>query len=214
MEKQVGTLAKLACALNRRDEEPNIALAEQIAKTANAKAVKELVDNLHNKNRDIQNDCIKVLYETGERKPALIAPYTNNFLELLQSKNNRLQWGGMTALSAIVNEDAKKIYKALPRIVDAADSGSVITRDQAVSILLKLCTHKQFADDCFQLFLLQLASSPTNQLPMYAENALGIINAKNGAALVKALTARLPEIEKESKRKRVEKVIQKVKKML
>ena len=35
-------------------------------------------------------DCMKVLYKLGTRKPELIAPYTDVFIDLLASKNNRL----------------------------------------------------------------------------------------------------------------------------
>jgi len=59
-------LNKLASAFGRRDETPNIDLAKQIAAKKNTSAIAELVDNLSNKNKDIQNDCIKVLYEIGE----------------------------------------------------------------------------------------------------------------------------------------------------
>jgi hypothetical protein len=42
---------------------------------------------------------------------------------------------------------------------------------------------------------------------MYAEQAVPVITTKRKAAFIKTLTARLDDIEKESKRKRVEKVI-------
>jgi hypothetical protein len=45
---------------------------------------------------------------------------------------------------------------------------------------------------------------------MYAENAIPVITEKNNLLLIKTLTSRLDEIEMESKRKRVEKVIKKV----
>ena len=83
-------LNKLASALDRRDELPNEELAKQIADKNDNEAVKELVANLSNKRKDIQNDCIKVLYEIGERKPALIAAYAKEFIDLLASRNNRL----------------------------------------------------------------------------------------------------------------------------
>ena len=82
---------KLASSLNRRDEGRNQELAQQIAGRNNKKAVKELVDNLNNKSKDIQNDCIKVLYEIGECDPALIADCAKEFVALLSRKNNRLQ---------------------------------------------------------------------------------------------------------------------------
>src|SRR5262245_48832374 len=127
-------LDKLASALNRRDEVPNQHLAKQIAERKDKKAVKELIDNLSNKNKDIQNDCIKVIYEIGERKPELIADYAKELIALLDSKNNRLQWGAMTAINTIVSENPKAIYSAITKIVAVADKGSVITKDYAVNI--------------------------------------------------------------------------------
>ena len=210
MENKISVIGKLASSLDRRDEVPNQELAKEIVLTKDKKAVKELVDNLSNK-KAIQNDCIKVLYEIGEQEPKLIADYVNEFVEQLDSKNNRLQWGAMTALGTITNERPKEIYAVLTTIVSAADRGSVITKDHAVNILIKLCTIETYSDNTFALLIEQLLKSPTNQLPMYAEKALPVVNNKNKDLFVKTLTSRLDDIEKETKRKRVEKVIKKLK---
>ncbi len=200
---------KLATSLHRRDEVPNQELAKEIANKNDQKAVKELVDHLSNKSRDIQNDCIKVLYEIGERKPSLIAPYTKELISLLDNKNNRLQWGAMTALHTVTLENPKMIYSALSKIIAAADSGSVITRDYGVNILITLCSVKQYADAAFTLLIEQLSNCPANQLPMYAEKAIPVIHDKNKMKFIKTLSSRLEDIEKDTKRKRVEKVIRK-----
>lgn len=203
-------LPYLATSLGKRDEVPNIELAKRIADKKDKIAVKELIENLSNKSKDIQHDCIKVLYETGERNPSLIIPYFNIFLALLTHKNNRLQWGAMIALSSITGEIPDKIYESLPIIVDAADKGSVITRDYFVNILLQFCAIKKYAADAFSLLNEQLLAAPTNQLPMYAEKTLPYINEKNRKQFVNTLTSRLNDIEKDTKRKRVEKVIKKL----
>ncbi|HXD30556.1 MAG TPA: hypothetical protein VN643_05550 [Pyrinomonadaceae bacterium] len=203
---------KLACSLGRRDEVPNQELAQQILKSKNTKAVKELVDNLANKDKNIQSDCIKVLYEIGEHQPDLIADYDNEFLALLESKNNRLVWGAMTAIDCIASIKPERIHKRLATILMVADNGSVITRDHAIGILIKLAAHKKYADDALALLLDQFRSAATNQLPMYAENSFRIIPEKAKKDFVKVLSARLTDIEKESKRKRVEKVISKLSK--
>ncbi len=205
-------LNKLATALNRRDEIPNEELAKQIADTGDKKAVKELVDNLNNKNKDIQSDCIKVIYEIGTLKPKLISGFASELIALLENKNNRLQWGAMTALNTITNESPEIIYSALGKIIAVADKGSVITNDHCVGILIKLCAVKEYSEDAFSLLNERLKICPTNQLPMYAENALPVINDKNKAAFIKTLTSRLGEIEKDTKRIRVEKVIRKLNK--
>jgi hypothetical protein len=201
---------KLATSLGRRDEVPNQELAKYITDQGDNNAVKELVENLNNKDKNIQSDCIKVLYEIGELQPALIAEYSEEFVALLDNKNNRLVWGAMTALDTITREKPKLIYSAIARIMDIADKGSVITKDHGVSILIKLCSFEQYADSAFRLLVDQLKSCPTNQLPMYAENAMPIINDKNKTIFVEVLNSRLGDIEKDTKQRRVEKVIKKI----
>lgn len=203
-------LTQLASALNRRDEGPNQELAKKVATANDKKAVHELVENLNNKNKDIQSDCIKVLYEIGTLKPVLLAPFADELIVLLESKNNRLQWGAMTALHSITAENPKAIYNALAKIIAVADKGSVITNDHCVGILIKLYTVKTYASDAFALLIERLRISPTNQLPMYAEQILPFIEPQHKELFSKTLTARLGEIEKDTKRKRVEKVISKL----
>ncbi|MNY40032.1 hypothetical protein D3C86_1747480 [compost metagenome] len=118
----------------------------------------------------------------------------------------------MTALSSITLHDPAAIVEQLVKIIDAADNGSVITKDQAVAILIKLGSMDKYAEDAFSLLVEQLKSCPTNQLPMYAENAKPIVNEQNKEFFINTLSSRLNEIEKESKRKRVEKVIKQVSK--
>ena len=122
-------LNKLASALIRRDEVPNQALAHEIVRTSDPDAIGTLVENLWNKNKNIQSDCIKVLYEIGARKPDLIARYHQEFGKLIESQNNRLVWGAMTALDAIAFQEPKAVRGLLPRILTVAERGSVITRD-------------------------------------------------------------------------------------
>ena len=202
-------LNKLASSLGRRDEIPNQELAKQIVKEKDRKAVKELVENLSGKSKSIQSDCIKVLYEIGELKPELIAPYCAEFAGILESKNNRLAWGAMTALDAIALHNSEDIYKLLPRIVAAADNGSVITRDHAVGILSKLGTIKSYSSDCFPLLMEQLIKCPVNQLPMYVEKSAAVINDRNKKEFIKTVSSRVRDLKKDSQRKRIDKVLKK-----
>ncbi len=208
---KINVVENLASSLDRRDEEPNIELAEIIAKTKNKEAVQSLIELLNDK-KTIQNDAIKVIYEIGERNPSLIAPHLERILGLLTTKNNRLQWGLMTAINSVVSECGDKIHQALPIILDTAENGSVITRDGAVHILINLSAvnPKKYHNDCMTLLLEQLLQCPTNQLPMYAERILPIVQEVDKQALIESLKNRLDDIEKESKRKRVEKVIKKL----
>ncbi|HTB31736.1 MAG TPA: hypothetical protein VK808_06905 [Bacteroidia bacterium] len=205
-------LNKLASSIGRRDTEPNKDLAQQIVAKNDKAAIKELVANLNNENKNLQSDCVKTLYEIGERKPELIADYDKEFLELLSNKNNRLVWGAMTALDCIASINPKGIYKNLALILKISDTGSVITKDHAIGILTKLASVKEYNDTALALLLDQLQTAATNQLPMYAENAIPVIGDKYKSGFIKVLSSRLDDIEKETKRVRVEKVIKKLSK--
>ncbi len=115
----------------------------------------------------------------------------------------------MTALNTIAPDRPEVIYKALPKIIESANNGSVITKDYCVNILISLCSIKEYSVKAFPLLIEQLLNSLTNQLPMYAEKSIPIINEKNKALFVKTLSSRLNDIKKDTKRKRVEKVIKK-----
>ena len=203
-------ISQLASSLGQRGEQPNITLAQHIIEGNDHESVKTLVKNLNNKTRAIQNDCIKVLYEIGLQKPELIANYIDNFLELLNSKNNRLQWGGMTALNYISKIKSDEIFSHLPLILEAAEKGSTITRDQAVNILINLTP--SYESEAIPLLFEIISTCPTNQLPMYAERSIPIIPTKNKVDFIQLLMSRMDDVDKESKRKRIEKIIKRLSK--
>ncbi len=206
----MSVLEKLATSLSRRDEAPNQELAREIAATGNTAAVTELVQLLKGKDKNLQNDAIKTLYETSFINPELIAEHWPVFIEMLKGKNNRLIWGSMIALSEITNVKPDDIFVNLPVILQAADAGSVITRDGAVAILTKLAGNEQYSKTAFPLLMEQMQQCPPNQFPMYAENAMTVISVKNKPGFVGLLKERLPDLPKESQKKRVEKVLKKL----
>jgi hypothetical protein len=206
----MNVIDKLASSLGRRDEVPNQELAALIIERNDASAVKELVHILNEGSKAQQADAIKTLYEIGNEKPEMISNYVKEFIALLDSKNNRLQWGAMMALDTITSIESKAIYAALPKILDIAKQGSVITRDHAVGILAKLSVVKAYADDVFPLLLDEIRTAPLNQFPSYVESAMGVAKGKDKLLLLKAINARLPEVEKESQRKRLMKVVKKL----
>jgi hypothetical protein len=109
----------------------------------------------------------------------------------------------MTALDYIASINPARIHKHLGKIMMASDKGSVITKDHAIGILIKLAGEKKFAKDAVALLLDQFRACATNQLPMYAENSLKAIPDGSKEKFINVLTARLADLEKESQRKRV-----------
>jgi hypothetical protein len=206
----MSVLNQIAHALGRRDEKPNQALAVLLAKKKDKKGIKEIVDNLKNKDKNIQSDCIKVLDELGQIDPSLVSDYVKDLVALLDDKNNRMQWGAMAALDPVTLYNPKLIYQNLGKIVSAADKGSVITKDRCVNILIKLCGTKEYSKNAFPLLFEQLMKSFPNQFPMYAENALPVMSSESHKKkFLEIISSRMNDIERESGRKRLEKVIKK-----
>jgi hypothetical protein len=202
----------LATTLHRRDDVPNQELASEIIASGRNDWVKELVENIDNKDMNIRSDCIKVLYEIGERgAPNLIAPYWEAFIIILNSKNNRLIWGAMTALDSIVLLRSKDIYDHLEEIMYAIETGSVITIDHGVSILAKLASVPAYEKKVLPLLIEQLANCPAKQFPMYIEKSTVAMNSANKHEFIGIIEARYNDLEKESQRKRVDKVLKKLK---
>jgi len=204
----------LASSLGRNDDLPNQQLADEIIKGKKSDWVNELVEHLNHKDKSIQSDCIKVLYEIGERgAPELIAPYCTAFVQLLKSKNNRLVWGAMLALDMITPLKPKEINDHLPFIMEAIDKGSTITIDHGVGILAKLTAQQKYSSIAEPLLLEQLTRCPFKQLPMYLEKSVIAINPSNKAKFMKLIESRYRELDKDSQKKRVNKIVSKMQKM-
>lgn len=203
-------LSLLATSLGRSDEQPNIALAEAIAKKGDGKAVAQLMEVLGGRDRALRSDTIKVLYEVGDRTPQLIAKHLAVFVDLLTSKDNRMVWGAMCAIDAIAGADPKAVMAVLPAILAAVDKGTVITRDHAVKAMVKLATVKSYATKVLPLLHELLRTCPTNQLPMYAELVAAIQSIPHAKATSAILSARLVDIAQPPKRRRIEKVLRRL----
>jgi len=206
----MGVLDRLANSLGRNDEQPNIALAEALAASGDTAAVAELVLALAGRDRAAANNAVKVLYEIGERRPELIAPHAGAFFDALNSGNNRLVWGGLSALAAITASRPEAVAVRLPEILVAAGRSSVIAKDRTVAILATLAAMPDSAPDAWTLLLDALRTSAANQTPMYAEMALQAAPANDPAALAGVIGRRLADIGPPAKRARLEKVLRKL----
>ncbi|MBC3759862.1 hypothetical protein H7U19_15725 [Hyunsoonleella sp. SJ7] len=209
----MNVINQLSSSQGQKGNDTNIALAKDIATTENNDAIRELVENLENKGKKIQADCIKTLYETAYIKPALIADYYSEFLGLLGSKNNRLVWGGMIALSTIADLKPKELFESIDLISDTVNKGSVITVDAGVQIFAKLNTYPEYQDKVENLLTDLLWNCPIKQLPQYMEKAAVSISKHNKEIYQRIITERKVECEKESQVKRLDKVLKQMEKL-
>ena len=202
-------LEKLACSLGRKDEEPNIALAQELAGTKNKKGIREITGGLH-KEEPIANDCIKVLYEIGALEPELIAEYAGEFIQLLESKNNRLVWGSMTALSKVVSINPDAVYKNLDIVIQAYQKGSVITVDNSISVFAELVkAGKKYEKKVFPLIVAHLEKCRSKEVAQHAERAFVCINEHNAQKYREVLLKRFESLTA-AQQKRVEKLLLKL----
>jgi len=176
----MSALDKIAFFQNRRDEVPNQQLARELAENEDKVGIAEIAENLQHKNKSVQSDCLKVLYEIGYLKPDLIAIYVSDFLELLKSKNNRMVWGAMIALATIADKKPREIYAKIEDVTAAIQKGTLITVVWGVKTLAKLAaadnTYKQ---KIFPILMTQLKTCIPRDFPMHAESILPAIDPKN-----------------------------------
>lgn len=201
-------LGRLASALDRNDERPNVELAEALVAKPDKRAIAELADALSTGTVAQQNDAIKVLYEIGDRAPELVAPHAEAFFALLGSRNNRNVWGAMSAIDTIAALRPKDVAAELKSILAAADKGSVIAKDKAMSTLSKLAQAGE--PKAMPVLLARLEDAAVNQLPMYAEFAAAAVTPAHKAKLVAILEARRKTLDAPAKRARIDKVLRKL----
>jgi len=200
-------IEKLAYSLGRNDEEPNIELANMLAKTKNKKGIKEIADGLNSPTEQIANDCIKVLYEIAEIMPELVSDYAGVFIQLLKSKNNRLVWGSMTALSKIVSLNHNEIFKSLDIIVKAYEKGSVITVDNSISVFAGLVkADKKYGKTVFPIIIRHLEECRPKEVGQHAERAFVCVSKGNAEVFKETLLKRRGALT-DAQKKRVDKIL-------
>ena len=188
-------LDRLSSSLGRRDEVSNQELAHDLATRGDEAGIREVAENLWNKDKKIQADCIKVLYEVGSMEPKLIAAYTDDFVKLLRGKNNRLVWGAMTALAEVAKVDPDSVFSHLDEIKKAKETGSVITVDNAITTLaLTAAANNKYNKAIFPYLLNHLSSCRPKEVPQHAERILPAANSSNKDDFIRILEKRTEDL--------------------
>lgn len=188
-------LDEIAFSLGIRDEVPNQILAKKLASSSDSEGIREIAEHLWDKNTNIQNDCIKVLYEVGENRPDLIEGYTEDFVKLLKSKNNRMVWGAMTAIATIARGNPSRLSPYIQDIINSTHSGSVITVDNGIKALAYIATASdENHRDVFPFLLDHLKSCRPKEVPQHAESTWPAVTTRNKDDFIKVLMNRLDDL--------------------
>jgi hypothetical protein len=191
----MSVLHNIAFFQNRRDELPNQELARALAQSRSQADIREIAENLWNKEPAIQSDCLKVLYELGYLAPELIADYTGDFRKLLKQRNNRLVWGGMIALSTLADLKAAEIFPHIDEIIQVMKKGSVITMDNGIKVLALVASQNdEYRRAIFPYLLDHLKTCRPKEVPQHAEKSLPAVTAGNQSDFIQVLEKRLEDM--------------------
>jgi hypothetical protein len=195
MEVQMSTLEKIAFFQNQRDEVPNQILAKELVDTRNSDGIREIAENLENKNKNIRSDCLKVLYEIGYLDSGLISDYTDAFLRLLKSKDNRMVWGALIGLATIADRHPKEIWAQINDILRITKNGTIISMVWGIRVLAKVAAaDDEYKDKIFPFLLKQIQTCIPRDIPTHAESFLCAVDKKNKAELLSILESRQDEL--------------------
>jgi len=201
----------LAYSLDRKDQVPNKALAERIVNEGGEAQLQELVDFfLTHPHRELQKDCVLTMASVGEQSPKMLVPYIDLLIENFDSSINRVVWGSMIALAFLAHLVPDKIYRGLPKIIDAMDQGTVITRDHGYRMLITLYQSDKYREDLFYIILEQIQLAPSNQLGQYAEKLIKVLDTKHKDELIAVLEDRSADLTNEHHKKRLSKNLKKL----
>lgn len=191
----MSVLNRIAHFQNRRDEVPNQELARDLVEQKDREGIREIAENLRNKDKHIQADCVKVLYEIGYLDPSLIADYVDDYLTLLRSRNNRLVWGGMIALSTVATLKADVIFEHLQEVYRAIELGSVITVDGGVLTLAGVASaREEYRQAIFPFLLDHLRTCRPKDVPQHSEKSLPAVDISNKEDFIAVLEKRMDNL--------------------
>ena len=206
---------QLAYALKRKDQEPNKMVARQIVDADGQQGVKQLIEFIESKpTKRAQMDAMLALAYVSEIKPALLTPHTAFLISRLNDPINRVIWGSMITLTHMAHLVKEEIFEALPKLIDAMDAGTVVTRDYGFRIMVNLYEDTNLQEDMFLLIQEQLMKAPSNQLGQYAERLMEVLNKKHLKPLIDTLEERRNDVSNEYHIKRLNKNLKKLYKQL
>ncbi|HUN22330.1 MAG TPA: hypothetical protein PK299_04265 [Anaerolineales bacterium] len=191
----MSALDKIAFFQQRRDEEPNQALARELAATQDRLGIQVIAENLWHKHKSVRSDCLGVLYHIGYLNPSLIAGYVGDFLKLLKDKENRMVWGAMIGLATLAEERPTEIWNHLDDIIHAIEHSTLITFVWGIKTLALVAkTDPHYSEKIFPLLLGYLQKCIARDLPLHAESVRVAVNESNRTEFVAVALARQSEL--------------------
>lgn len=206
----MSTIDKIAYYLGARDEVPNQVLAKFLVDNKDIDGMDEIASYLYDKNKSVSSDCLKVIYEAGYIDPQMTSKYIEDFLKLLTSKNNRMVWGAMIAVSNVTPFEHEKIFEKIDLIMKLTETGTVITHIHGINVMLKLCSiESKYYDKLYPILIDYLKECRPVDFGKRVELYTSIINDDNRDEILRIVNIRLPDINK-NQQSRIKKALKEV----
>ena len=127
----------------------------------------------------------------------MIAEYADVFINLLNSSNNRLVWGSMTALASIAELVPEAIHERIALLLQALENGSVITVDNCVSVLAGLCkANEKYKEELFPVLLEHLKTCRPKETAQHAERIAVCVDKDNRDSFIEVIDKRMEYLPK------------------
>ncbi|MDD3647516.1 MAG: hypothetical protein PHS44_03405 [Candidatus Dojkabacteria bacterium] len=110
----------------------------------NSKFLPQIFDGLESKHASIKYGCSKTLLIISEKKPEIVYPNVDLFINLLESENNIFKWTATKIIGnlAAVDTENKMSDKLIGRLADMLNAGKMITANNAIYALGKIAKAK------------------------------------------------------------------------
>ena len=201
---------RLSSAMDRRDQGPNEAIAQEVVASGNPDLLQEVVQVILSNNPvRLKNDAVMVLMAISRIKPGILLEQTRLLISLLDSKSNRQVWGSMIALANMAPMVREDIKPYLAKILRAMDEGTVVTRDHGFTILTELYKDDP-SGDLLALINEQLLNAPPNQVGQYTEKFMEVVRKEDLSSCIATLEVRAQELTNEHHLKRLGKNLRKL----
>ena len=203
----MSVLPRLSSRQGRKGEELNKDLGRELVEKNDIDGIQEVAENLWNKDKQIQTDCLSVLEQVGLLAPELIEDYVSDFLQLIFSKDNRLVWAAMINLALIASRKPQEIFEQYDEIVKVVERGSVITKDNGIKTLARVAAaNAEYNRVVFPYLVEQLRSCRSKSVPQYAESISVAVTTDNQEQYLEVLNKRLDTLSA-SQQRRVNKLL-------
>lgn len=148
----------------------------------NPEFLSEIINCLNSENYALLGDCVEVCTMLSEGDPALIAPYSDKIIALVQHKNTRVRWEAMhtiALLAPLIPDLVFSVWEEMEK--QFFSEKSVIVRDYIVVCAGNLAkSGMQYAEKIYPFLITALSAYQTHHAKLVLEGLKKSISNLSG----------------------------------